>query len=66
MRRIRDPRQERLFEPFKAVFSDQGWKRAEKEWYGVFRHVILESLEKPVGRMANHFCPNNGTPTKEL
>ena len=66
MRHIRDPRQQALFDPFKAVFSEQGWKSAEKGWYGVFRHVILESLEKPVGRLARHFHPNNGTPSKEL
>jgi len=33
---------------------------------GVFRHVILEALSEPVGRLPGQFCPDNGAPMKEL
>ncbi len=66
MRRINDPRQAQLFDPFKPVFSETAWHAVEKGWYGVFRHVILESLKKPVEALAQGFCPDNGAPTKEL
>jgi len=66
MRHIEDPRQHRLFDPFANVFSDLARRRVETQWYGVFRHVILDALDRPVVALATHFCPDNGTPTKEL
>ena len=66
MRHIIDPRQTQLLDPFKPVFSPAAWKAIQEGWYGVFRHVILSALERPVGVLAQHFCPDNGTPTKEL
>lgn len=66
MRHIKDPRQTELFDPFSRVFSEVGRKTIRKGWYGVFRHVILQALEKPVGVLARHYCDDNGAPTKEL
>ncbi len=64
MRRIENPRQKRLFDPFERVFSPLAYKTIRKGWQGVFRHVILELM--PVDVVAEHFSPDMGTPTKEL
>jgi len=64
MRHIVDPRQTRLFDPFRSIFSDVAYRRIERGWQGVFRHVILEAM--PVDILAGAFDPTMGTPTKEL
>ena len=64
MRHIVDPRQTRLFDPFRGIFSDVAYRRIERGWQGVFRHVILEVM--PVEILAGAFDPTMGTPTKEL
>jgi hypothetical protein len=64
MRRIRDPQQTRLFDPFEGVLSNMARKRLLDGWQGVVRVVVLSQL--PVKRLAQHFSPDNGAPTKEL
>lgn len=64
MRRIVDPRQNSLFDPYSPVLSERARRHLETGWSGVFRHVILELM--PVGPLAGHFHPTMGRPTKEL
>jgi DDE family transposase len=64
MRNIVDPRQGRLFDPFQGLFSPIAIRILSQGWQGVFRHVILKLL--PVAKLAEHFHPTLGAPTKEL
>jgi hypothetical protein len=64
MRHIVDPRQTRLFDPFLSILSPVAYRRIQRGWQGVFRHVILETM--PVDTLAGKFDPTMGTPTKEL
>jgi hypothetical protein len=64
MRHIDDPRQIRLIDPFAQVFSELAYERIRTGWQGVFRHAILELL--PADKLAEHFDPVMGRPTKEL
>lgn len=64
MRRTRDPQQTRLFDPFDGVLSHMARRRLLQGWQGVVRTVVLKML--PVERLAEHFSPDNGAPTKEL
>ena len=64
MRRIVNPKQTCLFDPFNPVLTDQTRKRLLNSWPGIFRHVILELM--PVKAIAGHFHPVMGRPTKEL
>ena len=64
MRKIVDPRQNRLFDPFQGLFPPLARQILDKGWQGVFRHVILERL--PVAELAQNFHPTWGAPTKEL
>ena len=64
MRRMRDPQQIRLFDPFQGVLSDMARKRIAHGWQGLVRTVVLKTL--PVATLAEHFSPDNGCPTKEL
>ena len=64
MRRIVNPRQTRLFDPYKPVLTAANQQWLEENWPGVFRHVILELM--PVGVLQKHFHPTLGRPTQEL
>ena len=64
MRRMRDPQQTRLFDPFAGVLSNMARQRLLQGWQGVVRAVVLKLL--PVERLAEHFSPDHGAPTKEL
>jgi hypothetical protein len=64
MRRIRDPQQKAMFDPFQGVLSGMARKRITTGWQGIFRAVILKLL--PVRQLAEHFSPHLGCPTKEL
>jgi hypothetical protein len=64
MRRIKDPRQKQLVDPFASILSPLAYRRIREGWQGVVRHVILELL--PVDAVAGHFSPDLGAPTKEL
>ncbi len=64
MRKIVDPRQERLLDPFQGLFPPTAIRILGAGWQGVFRYVILELL--PVAQLARHFHTSLGAPTKEL
>ena len=64
MRYIVNPRQTGLFDSFRDILSSVAYRRIQRGWQGVFRHVILELM--PVEALAGEFSPNMGTPTKEL
>ncbi len=64
MRHIVNPRQTGLFDPFRDILSPVAYRRIQRGWQGVFRHVILELM--PVDALAGEFSPDMGAPTKEL
>jgi hypothetical protein len=64
MRRIRDPQQKRMFDPFQGVLSEMARRHILSGWQGVFRAVVLKLL--PVKQLAEHFSVDLGCPTKEL
>lgn len=64
MRRMVNPRQTRLFDPYKPVLTAANQQWLEENWPGVFRHVILELM--PVKTLQKHFHPTLGRPTQEL
>jgi len=63
MRKLIDPRQTRLFDPFDSVLTPQTRKYLLDSWPGMFRHVLLELM--PVGALSEHFDPVTGRPSKE-
>jgi len=64
MRKVKNPRQKPLFDPFKSILSPVALRRIQQGWQGVFRHVILQLM--PVETIGQEFSPDTGTPTKEL
>ena len=64
MKKIVNPKQIRLFDPFDRVLTPKTRKRLLDGWPGVFRHIILELM--PVDAVSEHFDPAMGRPTKEL
>jgi hypothetical protein len=64
MRRIRDPQQKWMFDPFEGVLSEMARRRILSGWQGVFRAVVLKLL--PVKKLAEHFSEDMGCQTKEL
>lgn len=64
MRKIVNPKQIQLFDPFDSVLSEKTRKCLLDGWPGVFRHIILELM--PVDAVSEHFDPAMGRPTKEL
>jgi len=64
MKKIVNPKQTRLFDPFDSVLTEKTRKRLLNSWPGVFRHIILELM--PVDAVSEHFDPAMGRPTKEL
>ena len=64
MRYAVDPRQKALFDPAETMFSPMAIKYMREDWPGLFRTQILHLM--PVGKIAEHFHPTLGCPTKEL
>jgi hypothetical protein len=64
MRKINDPRQARLVDPFQGLFAPAAVRILQAGWQGLFRHAILARL--PVAELSRHFHRDLGTPTKEL
>ena len=64
MRKIVNPKQIQLFDPFDNILTEKTRKRLLDGWPGVFRHIILELM--PVDAVSKHFDPAMGRPTKEL
>lgn len=61
---IKDPAQINLFDLETSFLADIALKRLETSFFSVVRHVILSLL--PAQKIANHFHPDTGRPTKEL
>lgn len=59
-----DPKQMRLFDTTESLFSPMIVKRLQTGWAGVFRTQLLHLM--PIGKLAKHFNPRIGQPTKEL
>jgi hypothetical protein len=64
MRRIVNPQQNRLFDSFNPVLTDQTQRLLLDDWPGVFRHVILELM--PAEQLGGHLHATMGRPSKEL
>ena len=64
MRYAVDPRQKKLFDTAEMMFSPMAVKYMRRDWPGLFRTQILHLM--PVGKIARHFHPTHGCPTKEL
>jgi len=64
MRYAVDPRQKALFDPAETMFSPMVIERLRQDWQGLFRSQLLQLM--PVGKIAEHFHPTMGCPTKEL
>jgi len=64
MKTIRDPDQQRLFNPFEGVIGSTGWKQIEQGWQGLLRHVVLKKL--PAARLGDDLSEELGRPSKEL
>jgi hypothetical protein len=64
MRKIVNPQQTQLFDPFDGVLTEKTRKRLLNGWHGVFRHIILDLM--PVDAVSKHFDSTMGRPTKEL
>jgi hypothetical protein len=64
MRKIVNPQQTQLFDPFNSVLTEKTRTRLLNGWHGVFRHIILDLM--PVNAVSEHFDPTLGRPTKEL
>ena len=64
MKRINNPQQSRMFDPFDLVLTPKTRERLLNGWQGVFRHVILELM--PVDALGKHYSEGMGRPTKEL
>ena len=64
MRHLRDPRQNELFDVYEGILSPTAYRRLQSGWQHLFRTAILRLM--PAGRLADHFDPQIGRPTKEL
>jgi hypothetical protein len=64
MRHLINPQQGRLFDPFDGLIPPLGMERIHTGWQGVFRSTLLELM--PAKKLAKHFDPIMGRPTKEL
>ncbi|MHC4609825.1 MAG: transposase [Planctomycetota bacterium] len=64
MRHAVDPRQKPLFDPAESMFSPMAIQYMREDWSGLFRTQILHLM--PVAKIARHFHPTLGCPTKEL
>jgi len=64
MRHAVNPRQKPLFDPAESLFSPMAVRYMREDWPGLFRTQILHLM--PVVKIAEHFHPTLGCPTKEL
>ena len=64
MRYLNDPRQNPLFDIFEEFLSEVAYRRLTSGWQQLFRASILELM--PAEKLARHFHPELGRPTKEL
>lgn len=55
MRKLLDPRQTRLFDPFDSVLTPQTREHFLDGWPGLFRLMLLEQM--PARDLSEHFDP---------
>jgi hypothetical protein len=64
VRYLEDPRQTRLFDVFANILSPTAYQKLRGGWPHLFRSAILKRT--PAEKLADHFHPEMGRPTKEL
>jgi hypothetical protein len=64
MKTIRDPSQQRLFDPFDGVIGATGRKHIENGWQSLFREAVLEKM--PVAEISKDMSDRAGRPSAEL
>ena len=64
MRNLNDPRQTALFDVFEEILSPVAYRKLKSGWQHLFRLAILKLM--PAAKLAEHFHPDIGRPTKEL
>ena len=64
LKTIRNPSQQRLFDPFEGVIGATGRKHIAEGWQSLFRDVILETM--PVEKISKDLSDDSGRPTVEL
>jgi hypothetical protein len=64
METIRNPAEQRLFDPFEGVISQTGWKQIKNGWQSLFRDVLLEQM--PVKHVSAQMSESEGRPFAEL
>jgi hypothetical protein len=64
MKTIRNPSEQRLFDPFEGVISQTGWKQIKSGWQSLFRDVLLEQM--PVKQLSAQMSESEGRPSAEL
>jgi Transposase DDE domain len=64
VRYLEDPRQSSLFDVFADILSTVAYSKLRSGWQHLFRSAILKRM--PAEKLANHFHPVMGRPTKEL
>jgi hypothetical protein len=63
VRYLEDPRQGELFDVYENILAPVAYRRLTSGWQHLFRRAILKLL--PAGKLAQHFHPVIGRPTKE-
>ena len=58
------PRQTDLFDLFAGILSPVAYRKLRSGWHHLFRLAIWKRF--PAGKLADHFHPVIGRPTKEL
>jgi hypothetical protein len=64
VRYLENPQQGKLFDIFRDTLSPVAYNRLQHSWEQLFRLAILGLL--PASKLAQHFHPVWGRPTKEL
>jgi len=64
VRYMNDPTQTALFDVFEEILSPVAYRKLQSGWQHLFRCAILKLM--PAGKLAEHFHPIIGRPTKEL
>lgn len=64
MRYMEDPAQSELFDFYEQILSPVAYRKLKSGWQHLFRCAILKLM--PAEKLAEHFDPQLGRPTKEL
>jgi len=64
VRYLNDPRQNELFDVFEDILGPVAYRQLTSGWQQLFRCALLKLM--PAEKLAEHFHPEIGRPTKEL